>query len=121
MFSVLWKLVGKRRGLTYNVLKLDKASHKMRVFLLSHVSLCVSGCAVSIGKLQNLTFEKVSKCQNWRKSRTKCSFFGLRMSSWLCSGSAVSMGEAAETYLIRGSWILFTNLDEDTYAMVIMS
>ena len=32
------------------------------------------------GKLQNLSFSKVSTCQNWRKSRTKCSFWCSHMS-----------------------------------------
>ena len=27
------------------------------------------------GQLQNLSFSKVSNCENWRKSHTKCSFF----------------------------------------------
>ena len=26
------------------------------------------------GKLQNMSFRHVSNCENWRKSRTKCSF-----------------------------------------------
>ena len=76
----------------------------MLVFLHPRVSFRVSGCPVASpclwGKLGNLTFSNVSKqvvlsfcvagvalcdiptclitcgkCQNWRKSRTKCSFF----------------------------------------------
>ena len=84
--------------------KLEEVSHEMLVFLHPRVSFRVSGCPVASpclwGKLGNLTFSNVSKqvvlsfcvagvavsdiptcvitcgkCQNWRKSRTKCSFF----------------------------------------------
>ena len=34
------------------------------------------------GKLQNASFLKVSKCQNWRKSCTKCSFWRSHVSCW---------------------------------------
>ena len=74
-FQLLVKLVGKRWILSYNLSKLKEVSHKMLALVLSRVSLRVFGFAGSIGgKLQKLTFEKVSKCQNWRKSGTKCSF-----------------------------------------------
>ena len=33
------------------------------------------GFAVSMGKLQNISLRHVSKCENWRTSRTKCSFW----------------------------------------------
>ena len=33
-----------------------------------------SAFAMSMGKAAKLSFSEVSKCQNWRKSRTKCSF-----------------------------------------------
>ena len=84
--------------------KLEEVSHEMLVFLHPRVSSRVSGFPVASpclwGKLQNLSFSKVSKqvvmsfcvagvtlcdiptcvitcrkCQNWRKSRKKCSFF----------------------------------------------
>ena len=84
--------------------KLKEVSHEMLVLVLPRVSSRVSGFPVASpclwGKLQNLSFSKVSKqvvmsfcvagvalcdiptclltcrkCQNWRKSRRKCSFF----------------------------------------------
>ena len=84
--------------------KLEEVSHEMLVFLHPRVSSRVSGFPVASpclwGKLQNISFSKVSKqvvmsfcvagvalcdiptclitcrkCQNWRRSRTKCSFF----------------------------------------------
>ena len=84
--------------------KLEEVSHEMLVFLHPCVLSRVSGFPVASlclwGKLQNISFSKVSKqvvmpfcvagvalcdiptclitcrkCQNWRKSRTKCSFF----------------------------------------------
>ena len=84
--------------------KLEDVSHEMLVFLRPRVSSRVSGFPVASaclwGKLQNVSFSKVSKqvvmlfsvagmalcdiptclitCrkyQNWRKSRTKCLFF----------------------------------------------
>ena len=78
------------------VSNLAEVSHEMLVLLLPHVSSSSvwfsCGIAVSMGKLQNLSFSKVSKqvvmsfcvagvalcmitCQKWRKSRTKSSFF----------------------------------------------
>ena len=89
--------------------KLEEVSHEMLVFLHPSVSSRVSGFPVAspclCGKLQNLSFSKVSKqvvmsfcvagvalcdiptclmtcreCQNWRKSRTKCSFFCTQVS-----------------------------------------
>ena len=38
------------------------------------------GLAVSMGKLQNLSFCHVANCENWRKSRTKCWFFCIHVS-----------------------------------------
>jgi len=32
------------------------------------------------GKLQNMSFRAVSNCENWRKSRTKCSFWCFHVS-----------------------------------------
>ena len=89
--------------------KLEEVSHEMLVFLHPSVSSRVSGFPVASPclwrKLQNLSFSKVSKqvvmsfcvagvalcdiptclitcrkCQNWRKSRTKCSFFCTQVS-----------------------------------------
>ena len=60
---------------SYNLSKLKDILHEMLVLVLFHICHCVSLAAPCLwGKLQNLSFEKVSKCQNWRKSRTKCSF-----------------------------------------------
>ena len=44
------------------------------------------------------------KCQNWRKSRTKCSFFctmQLVSSLWFSCGVVVSMGEAGKPVLFE--------------------
>ena len=38
------------------------------------------GFAVSMGKLQNLSFCHVANCENCRKSRTKCWFFCIHVS-----------------------------------------
>ena len=82
------------------------------------------------GKLENLSYSNVSKqvvmsffaagvalcdtpsclitcwkCQNWRTSRTKCSFFctmRLVSSLWFSCGVVVSMGEAAKNILFEG-------------------
>ena len=57
--------------------KLEEVSHEMLVLMLPHVSSRVSGFPVASpclwGTLQNISFSKVSNCENWRKSRTKCS------------------------------------------------
>ena len=87
-----------------NISSLEEVSHEMLVFLRPRVSSRVSGFPVASlclwGKLENMSFSNVSKqvvmafcvadvalcdiptclitCgkyQNWRKSRTKCSFF----------------------------------------------
>ena len=94
--------------------KLEEVSYEMLVFLHPRVLSRVSGFPVASpclwGKPQNLSFSKVSKqlvmsfcvagvalcdiptclitcrkCQNWRKSRTKCSFFCIHVSrlEWL--------------------------------------
>ena len=89
--------------------KLEDVSHEMLVLMFLRVLSRVSGFPVASpclwGKLQNLSFSKVSKqvvmsfclagvalcdiptclitcrkCQNWRKSRTKCSFFCTQVS-----------------------------------------
>ena len=89
--------------------KLEEVSYEMLVFLYPRVLSRVSGFPVASpclwGKPQNLSFSKVSKqlvmsfcvagvalcdiptclitcrkCQNWRKSRTKCSFFCIHVS-----------------------------------------
>ena len=108
--------------------KLEEVSYEMLVFLHPRVLSRVSGFPVASpclwGKPQNLSFSKVSKqlvmsfcvagvalcdiptclitcwkCQNWRKSRTKCSFFCIHVSclcvSFSC-GVVVSMGEDGE-------------------------
>ena len=98
--------------------RMEDVSREMLVFLHPCVSSRVSGFPVVSpclwGKLQNLSFSKVSKqvvhsfcvagmvlcdiptclitrrkCQNWRKSRTKCSFFCARVSR-LESGFSVA-------------------------------
>ena len=87
--------------ITCGHVKIGGGSHEMLVFLHPRVSFRVSGCPVASpclwGKPQNLSFSNVSKqvvlsfcvagvalcdiptclitcgkCQNWRKSRTKC-------------------------------------------------
>ena len=113
--------------------KLEEVSYEMLVFLHPRVLSRVSGFPVALpclwGKPQNLSFSKVSKqlvmsfcvagvalcdiptclitcrkCQNWRKSRTKCSFFCIHVSclcvSFSC-GVVVSMGEAAKLLLFE--------------------
>ena len=113
--------------------KLEEVSYEMLVFLHPRVLSRVSGFPVASpclwGKPQNLSFSKVSKqlvmsfcvagvalcdiptclitcrkCQNWRKSRTKCSFFCIHVSclcvSFSC-GVVVSMGEAAKHLLFE--------------------
>ena len=108
---------------------------EMLVFLHPRVSSRVSGFPVASpclwGKLQNISFSKVSKqvvmsfcvagvalcdiptclltcrkCQIWRNSRTKCSFFHvfpaptcLVSSLWFSCGVAVSIGEAPHSTL----------------------
>ena len=98
--------------------RMEDVSREMLVFLHPCVSSRVSGFPVVSpclwGKLQNISFSKVSKqvvhsfcvagmvlcdiptclitrrkCQNWRKSRTKCSFFCARVSR-LESGFSVA-------------------------------
>ena len=118
--------------------KLEEVSHEMLVFLHPRVSSRVSGFPVASpclwGKLQNISFSKVSKqvvmpfcmagvavcdiptclitcrkCQNWRRSRTKCNrnarFFApkcLVSSLWFSCGVAVSMEEAAKPLFFEG-------------------
>ena len=116
------------------VSKLEEVSHEMLVLVLPRVSSRVSGFPVASpclwGKLQNLSFSKVSKqvvmsfcvagvalcdiptcliacrkCQNWKKSRTKCWFFCIhvsRLESLFSCGVAVSMGEAAKPLFFEG-------------------
>ena len=56
----------------------------MLVLVLPPVSSRVSGFPVASpclwGKLQNLSFCRVANCENWMKSRTKCSFFCIHVS-----------------------------------------
>ena len=63
----------------YTVSKFEEASHERIVLLLPRVSSRVSGFPAASpclwGKLQNISFSKVSNCENWKQSRTKCSFF----------------------------------------------
>ena len=60
-------------------------------FCVAGVALCdIPTCLITCGK-----------CQNWRKSRTKCSFFCLVSSLWFSCGVAVSMGEAGKLYLFE--------------------
>ena len=51
----------------------------MLVLMPPRVSSRVSGFPVATpclwGKLQKLSFSEVFNCENWRRSRTKCSFF----------------------------------------------
>ena len=111
--------------------KLEEVSYEMLVFLHPRVLSRVAGFPVASpclwGKLENMSFSNVSKqvvmsfcvagvalcdiptclitCgkyQNWRKSRTKCSFFAptcLVSSLWFSCGVAVSMGEAPHSTL----------------------
>ena len=118
-----------------NISSLEAVSHEMLVFLRPRVSSRVSGFPVGSlclwGKLENISFSKVSKqvvmsfcvagvalcdiptclitcrkCQNWRRSRTKCSFFCAHVSRleslWFSCGVAVSMWEAAKHILFEG-------------------
>ena len=113
--------------------KLPEVSHKMLVFLYPRVLSCGACVSVASpcpwGKLENLSFSNVSKqvvmlfcvadvalfdiptclimcrkCHNWRKSRTKRSFFCIHVSclcvSFSC-GVVVSMGEAAKHLLFE--------------------
>ena len=58
--------------------KLEEVSNEMLVLMLPRVSSRVSSFPVASpclwGKLQNLSFSKVSNCENWRQSRKKCRF-----------------------------------------------
>ena len=110
----------------------------MLVFVLPLVSSGVSGFPVASpclwGKLQNFSFSKVSKqvvmsfcvagmalcdiptclitcrtCQNFRKSRTKFSFFCPHVSSlWFSSGVAVSMWKASHSPLYTPHSTIYT-------------
>ena len=60
---------------------------------------------------ESVDFE-ATKCENWRKSRTKCSFWGSNMSrldSLVFSAIAVSIGEAAKPVLESWLWCPFTS------------
>jgi hypothetical protein len=55
--------------------------------------------------LQNLSFLKVSNCENLRKFRTRCSFccsMCLVSSLWFTCGLTVSMGEITKSLLFEG-------------------
>jgi hypothetical protein len=60
------------------VWKLEEVSREMLVLLLPYLSFQVSSFPMAspylLGKLQNLSFSKVSNCENLRKFRTRCSF-----------------------------------------------
>ena len=118
----------------FKVWKLEDVSHEMLVLVLPRVLSRVAGFPVASpclwGKLENLSYWNVSKqvvmsfcvagvalcdipsclitcwkCRNWRKSRTKCSFFctmRLVSSLWCSCGVVVSMGEAAKSLLFEG-------------------
>ena len=112
--------------------KLEEVSHEMLVFLHPCVLSRVSGFPVASpclwGKLQNLSFSKVSKqvvmpfcvagvalcdiptclitcrkCQNWREVSHEMLAFSASMcfvsSLWFSCGVAVSMGEASHSTL----------------------
>ena len=123
----------KTRGKT-SILKLEEDSHKMLVLLLPRVSSRVSGFPVASpclwGKLRNLSFSKVfkqvvmsfcvagvalcdiptcfipcRKCQNWRKTRTKCSFccsHVSRLESLVVLWPRRVYREAAKLFLFEG-------------------
>ena len=80
----LGKLVGKRRFWSYKVWKFEGVSHEMLVLVLPHVSSRVSGFPVASpclwGKLENMFLRHVSNYENWRKFRTKFSFFCIHVS-----------------------------------------
>ena len=80
----------------------------MLVLVLPPVSSRVIGFMVASpclwGKLQNMSLRHVSKCENWRTSRTKCSFWCSHVScleSLVSCGVAVSMGEAGKPLLLE--------------------
>ena len=86
-----------RRGILCDALKIDgslarnidfevanfhvlrKIRRKTSICLFSHVWFS-RGLAVSMGKLQKLSFCRVANCENCRKSRTKCLFFCIHVS-----------------------------------------
>ena len=74
-FPVLF--LGKRRFCS--LLKLEEVSHEMLVLVLPPVSSRVIGFMVVSpclwGKLQNMSLRHVSKCENWKTSRAKCSLW----------------------------------------------
>ena len=49
-FQLLVKARRKTSILSYNLSKLKEVSHEILVLVLSHVSVRVSGCAVSMGE-----------------------------------------------------------------------
>ena len=90
--------------------KLEEISHEMLVLMLPRVSSRVSGFPVASpclwGKLQNISFSKVSTvkiggslARNVRLAAPAC----LVSSLWFSCGFAVSMGEAAKHILFRRS------------------
>ena len=131
-FPVLRKTRRTTSILKLQSVKIEGSLARNARFGAPRVSSRVSGFPVASpclwGKLQNLSFSKVSmsfcvaagvalcdiptclitcrKCQNWRKSRTKCSFFCtptcLVSSRWFSCGIAVSMGEAARPLFFEG-------------------
>ena len=101
-------LVKTRRKTLILVLQLVKIEGSLARNARFGASTCVIASLAAPclwGKLQNLMFEKVSKCQNWRNLARNACFEACTcvvLSSWLGPGSAVSMGEAAETFLLQG-------------------
>ena len=81
----------------------------MPVLVLPPVSSRVTGFLVASpylwGKLQNMSFRQVSNCENWRTSRTKCSFLCThvsRLESGFPVASLCLCGEAAKPLLFEG-------------------
>ena len=60
---------------------------------------------------------QATKCENWRKSRTKCSFWCSHSSLWFSRGLAVSMGEAAKRVL--SACFKLCKLEEVSYEMLV--
>ena len=78
-FHVLRKTRRKTSILKLQSVKIGGVSHEMLVLVLPPVSSRVIGFMVVSpclwGKLQNMSLRHVSKCENWRTSRTKCSLW----------------------------------------------
>ena len=86
--------------------------------------LCFSsGVAVTMVEAENASFLIVSQCQNWRKSRTTCSFSRFHMSPLvsLCLSSdvAVTMVEAAKRVVFDR--VKVSKLEEVSYEMLVLT